>query len=408
MKKALSLLICLLSFMVVFTACSGGGSKTNTTNNSGTGGGNTQINDTQQGAQTSITTRNIADDVIGSFGLTNLVGSSSVENSSKSISVLGKMKRKILLTQRKRLLRATVISENCQNPGGTQVYDDLNDNNDNTFKITYTNCRLTIDMDDDGVEDNVEINGVKENACSDLDCTTKTIAYGENNQPYEEIYYSDSSFTDTDKIAEFVALCVLSQSGSDDGISYTVTGNGYIGNKYWVDTSSMEEQINMNDFMYIYTEDYGNGITIENYKISGSSITESYYDNTDLVSSKEISFKNFELLNRIDDSKGCNYVTIDGIYTVELTPQDSACFVGTFSIDTIEELTDDLLLEQIIDGKLKINENTTVIYDLDINDNLTMSVTVNGQTEIFNETDIAILEAFLEDSCPQLISISAR
>ncbi|MBM4137709.1 MAG: hypothetical protein FJ241_12905, partial [Nitrospira sp.] len=184
MKKVLSSLICLLSFMVVFTACSGGGSKTNTTNNSGTGGGNTQINNTQQGAQTSITTRNIADDVIGSFGLTNLVGTGNVKESLKHAYDLRKYIIKIRPMFNRAKLFSAAETPPCDNQGGTMTFDDLGDNNDMTGKTTFQNCRLTIDIDEDGIDDYLELNGAVETTCSDDNCDSITVTFGENGQQY--------------------------------------------------------------------------------------------------------------------------------------------------------------------------------------------------------------------------------
>lgn len=316
MKKALSLLICLLSFMVVFTACSGGGSKTNTTNNSGTGGGNTQINDTQQGAQTSITTRNIANEVIGSFGLTNLVGSGTAE--AINLSTLSRLTRKIKPLIKKSCISKTAEIIDCAD-GGSKTSDD-------TGKVTYDHCR----------ESGIETDGTVIATCSDEECNTLSVTFGENGEPYVETSYSDTFYIN--KTTEFKALCILSQSIADyvdeNTFKETITGNGYIKNEYFVDNSLTKEHIDMNNF--IYTGDYSEDITTKTFNITDSSLTESLYENGELVYSKKTSFRNYNLMNIAEHINGYEYLSINGTFGLDLTPEDNACFEGTFNIATLK------------------------------------------------------------------------
>lgn len=405
MKKALSLLICLLSFMVVFTACSGGGSKTNTTNNSGTGGGNTQINDTQQGAQTSITTRNIANEVIGSFGLTNLVGSGSVANGLGIAKALRKFAWRIKpVIQNARSFKASQTQENCI-VNGIKTFDDLDDDLDITEKRTYSEC-----IDEEGVK----INGVIELRCYDSKCNTITIKFGSGNEPFVMTTYDDNG----NNLYQFSALVSITLPiedypeyieyieyiGSD--MSYTnyeisITADGYTEYGYWDYTTSFwtKERNEMNNFGLVVKHEYeykeAEDSETETYYITANgSVTETKYKGNNLVLSEKYSFSKDFKVNYTYDYE-YEYLTINGTFGIDLTPD--ACIEGTFNIVTVEALQTELSTYQIIAGELIINDNTTVIYSLDEEGNTIITVTVNGQSYTFSEAELNNLCPLITD-----------
>ncbi|MEW6213638.1 MAG: hypothetical protein AB1478_00300 [Nitrospirota bacterium] len=363
MKRLSSLLILVLSLAVLLNSCGGGG------------GGTTTIGNPTQGAQAEITTRNVADDVIGSFGLSDLVGSSSLADGSRTAKALRKFAQRIKpVIQKSRLFKATVTEEPCAD-GGSIITDD-------TGKIIYKNCK----------ESGTWTDGVMISTYSD-DYSTLTVTFGENGKPYVETSYSDSSYTD--KSSEFRALCSLSLSVTDyeseTNYTETITGNGYIENEYWYDTSSTKEYIVMNNF--IFTGDYAEDTITGTFDIKNSSITESYYENGNLIYSKQTSFNNFNLVNKVDYTY--EYLTINGTFSIDLTPDDTACFEGTFKIVTNEDIKTNSE-GQTIDGQITINDNTIVEYNSDGS----ITVTVKGQSpRTFRADEIDNLSAL----CSQLI-----
>jgi hypothetical protein len=376
----------------MLSSCGGGGSGSkNTTSSTSPGITVTQINTTQQGAQTSITTINIANDIIGSFGLSNLVAAGSIRDMNNTLAFLREFTRKIRpYFLHARALKSTV-TEDCEDGGKKYVDED---------KVTFDHCR----------ESDTESTGVITVTCPQDDCSsTMTVSFGTGNKSYEEIAYTDSTYSEIS--STFAALCVLSQTISDyiDETNYkeAITGDGYIENENAEGPPFRKERIDLNNFSFTAT--YSDDEISASFDIAKCSLKESFYssaafDEAGLVYSKLTSFNTFTLLSRTDLLDLFQHITMNGTYGVNLTPNDADCFEGTFTVETTEEIIKDLVSEQIIDGEMKINETIIVHYDHDQDDLTILTITASGSQDVFFAPDIEEIE----NACPQFISTSVE
>ncbi len=272
------------------------------------------------------------------------------------------------------LLNSVTQAQQIQNCGisGTFIYDDLGDSNDTTYRITFNACREIYDA-----STYIELNGTIELNCSDTSCNTLNLHFGTADSPYRESYFNDSEFQY--KTDEFRSQAQLSLTSTNPS---RLTGNGYIEYylySYYPDGSFdvEKERFTMNNIRMDSTTTSDSGSTT--YSVTSNGTWQySYSLNGNLIYSVSTTFS--DLNYRLTDAVSYSLLRINGLFSVDLYP-DNLCFEGAFTVTTDIPIRYDYTLGRTVEGQLRFNDNTKVIYNYDGS----ITVVVNGHSFTYQD-----------------------